>query len=495
MHAIVSRGGYGACTDQAALFLHLFLLLPLTVMAFNLSRTSLERIQENVQQRRDDALRHEVSELHPADIAEVLDRLDLDEARYIYDLLVPEVASDVILDLPEDRRDALLGMLSGKEIAEEVIEQMDSDDAADVIAELSADMQQEVLANIDDSELRSEITELLTYDENTAGGLMAKELVKVNVGRSMLDCVRELRKHADDIEHVYVINVVDDHDKFVGTIPLKKLITTSLRTPVKDVYDPDSISVKADTDKEEVSRIMAKYDLPVVPVVDDRGRLVGRITIDDVVDVMREEETEDVQKMGGMEALEYSYSNSSLWEMVKKRAGWLVVLFIGEGFTATAMGFFENQIAKAVVLALFVPLIISSGGNTGSQASSLIIRALAMGDITVNEWWRIFRRELSVGLMLGTMLGIIGFMRVAIWSQFINVYGPHWPLIGLAVGVSLVGVVLWGNLIGSLFPLLLKRLGMDPAVSSAPFVATVVDVTGLVIYFSIASFLLTGILL
>ena len=199
--------------------------------------------------------------------------------------------------------------------------------------------------------------------------------------------------------------------------------------------------------------------------------------------------------MGGMEALEYSYSHSSLWDMVKKRAGWLVVLFVGEGFTATAMGFFENQIAKAVVLALFVPLIISSGGNTGSQASSLIIRALAMGDITVNEWWRIFRRELSVGLILGSMLGIIGFMRVALWSQFVNVYGPHWPIIGLAVGASLMGVVLWGNLIGSLFPLLLKRLGMDPAVSSAPFVATVVDVTGLLIYFTIASFLLAGILL
>jgi magnesium transporter len=376
-----------------------------------------------------------------------------------------------------------------------VIEQLDSDDAADVIAELPEEMRQEVLANLDEGELKSELTELLTYDENTAGGLMAKELVKVNVGASMLDCVRELREHADDIEHVYVINVVDDHGKFVGTIPLKELIIKSLRTPVKDVYDPDAISVKADMDKEEVSRIMAKYDLPVVPVVDDRGRLLGRITIDDVVDVMREEETEDAQKMGGMEALEYSYSNSSLWEMVKKRAGWLVVLLIGEGFTATAMGFFEGQIAKAVILALFVPMIISSGGNTGSQASSLIIRALAMGDVTTNEWWRIVRRETSVGLTLGLVLGVVGFLRVALWSQFVNIYGPHWPLIGLAVGTSLVGVVLWGNLIGSLFPLVLKRLGMDPAVSSAPFVATVVDVTGLLIYFSIATLLLTGILL
>lgn len=464
-------------------------------MAFNLSQQRLERIQENVAQKRNDALLHEVIELHPADIAEVLDRLDLDEASYIYDLLEPELAAEVLMELPDDRRDELLGTLSGKEIAEEVIEQLDSDDAADVIAELPEEVQQEVLANIDDSALRSEIAELLTYDENTAGAIMAKELVRVRATASMLDCVRELRKHADDIEHVYMINVVDDHNKFVGTIPMKELVTRSLRTPVRDVYDPDAISVRADTDKEEVSRLMAKYDLPAVPVVDDRGRLIGRITIDDVVDVMREEETEDVQKMAGMEALEYSYSNSSLWEMVKKRAGWLVVLFIGEGFTATAMSVFEGQIAKAVVLALFVPLIISSGGNTGSQASSLIIRALAVGDITVNEWWRIFRREVSVGLTLGSVLGIIGFARVALWSQFVDIYGPHWPLIGMAVGVSLVGVVLWGNLIGSLFPLVLKRLGMDPAVSSAPFVATVVDVTGLVIYFTIASFILAGILL
>lgn len=464
-------------------------------MSYELSDSGLERIQELVRQHHNAALLAEVTGLHPADIAVVLDRVELEEARYIYDLLEPETAADVITELPEDRREALLGTLSAEEIAEEVIEQLDSDDAADVIAELPEEKRQEVLANIDDSELKSGITELLTYDENTAGALMAKELVEVNVDASMLDCVRELRKHADDIEHVYVINVVDDDGKFLGTLPLKELVTRSLRTPVKEVYDRDAQSVRADTDKEEVSRIMAKYNLPVIPVVDDRGRLLGRITFDDIVDVMQEEETEDVQKMGGMEALDYSYSNSTLWEMVKKRAGWLVVLFIGEGFTATAMGFFEGQIAKAVVLALFVPLIISSGGNTGSQASSLIIRALAVGDITVNEWWRIFRRELSVGLMLGSALGVIGFARVAIWSQFVSVYGPHWPLIGTAVGVSLVGVVLWGNLIGSLFPLVLKRLGMDPAVSSAPFVATVVDVTGLVIYFTIASFFLAGILL
>jgi magnesium transporter len=397
--------------------------------------------------------------------------------------------------VPEDRRDDLLGNYTGKEIAEELIEHFDSDDAADMIAELPEGVREEVLANIEDQEQRKEINELLTYDERTAGGLMAKELVKVHADSSMLECVRELRRHADLIDDIYVILVVDDHDRLVGSIPLKALLTTSLRTPVKEVYDPDVISIKAHEDVEEVNRLMEKYDLVMLPVTDDRGRLLGRITIDDVVDAIREEETEDAQRMAGMGALEYSYSHSSLWEMVKKRSGWLVVLFIGESFTATAMGFFEDQIAKAVVLALFVPLVISSGGNTGSQASTLIIRALALGDITVKEWWRIFRRECSVGVILGLILAVIGYGRIAVWSQFTDIYGQHWQLIGLVVALTLLGVVLWGNLVGSLFPLLLKRLGLDPATSSAPFVATVVDVTGLVIYFSVASMLLREILI
>lgn len=463
-------------------------------MTFTISKANLERLQELVAQQRDEELLEAVRDIHPADLAEILDQLDLKEAQYLFERLEPELAAEVVLEVPEDRRDDLLGNYTGKEIAEELIEHFDSDDAADMIAELSEEVREEVLANIEDQEQRKEINELLTYDEDTAGGLMAKELVKVHADSSMLECVRELRRHADLIDDIYVILVVDDHDRLVGSIPLKALLTTSLRTPVKEVYDPDVISVVAHEKVEEVSRLMEKYDLVMLPVTDDRGRLLGRITIDDVVDAIREEETVDAHRMAGMEALEYSYSHSSLWAMVKKRSGWLIVLFIGESFTATAMGFFMDEIERAVVLALFVPLIISSGGNTGSQASTLIIRALALGDITVKEWWRIFRREASVGLTLGVVLAIIGFARVAIWSQFVDLYGPHWLLIGFIVALSLVGVVLWGNLVGSLFPLLLKRLGLDPATSSAPFVATVVDVTGLVIYFTIASMFLRQIL-
>ncbi|MCO6482269.1 MAG: magnesium transporter [Flavobacteriales bacterium] len=463
-------------------------------MTFILSKANLEQIQENIAQQRDAEVLDAVKDLHPADIADVLDQLTLKEAQYLFERLEPEMAAEVVLELAEDKRDKLLGNYTGKEIAEELIEHIDSDDAADVIAELPEEVRVEVLANIEDEGHRKEISELLTYDEGTAGALMAKELVKVNVGASMLDCVRVLRTHADMVDDVYVILVVDDHDRLVGSIPLKALLTTSLRMPVKDVYDPDVISIEAHEDVDEASRIMEKYDLVILPVVDDRGRLLGRITIDDVVDAIREEETEDTHRMGGMEALEYSYSASTLWDMVKKRVGWLVILFIGESFTATAMGFYMNEIEKAVVLALFVPLIISSGGNTGSQASTLIIRALALGDITTREWFRIFRRELVVGLILGLALAIVGFTRVAVWSQFVNLYGPHWLLVGLVVAFALIGVVLWGNLVGSLFPLVLKRFGFDPASASAPFVATLVDVTGLVIYFSIASIFLRQIL-
>lgn len=460
-------------------------------MAF-VTQPIIDRIRDGIEHGRAQTVLAELREHHPADIAEVLDHLRIEEAALVYEALDDELAADVLVELPEDKREAILGTYTGKEIAEEVIDQLDSDDAADVIADLPEAMQEEVMANIEDAGQREEIAELLTYDENTAGGLMAKELVKVNLGGSMLDCVRALREHGEDIDNVYQIHVVDDHGKLMGAISLKKLITASLRTPVRDVYDPDTAVVSAHTDAEEVARLMEKYNLAVMPVVDDRQRLVGRITFDDVMDTIRKEETEDVQKMAGMGALEDSYMSSSWLEIVKKRVGWLIILFIGESFTATAMSFFEDQIAKALVLALFVPLIISSGGNTGSQASTLIIRALALGDVTIREWWSVVKREFSVGLILGSVLGIIGFLRVAVWSQFVAVYGEHWLEVGLTVGISLLGVVLWGNLIGSLFPLILKRLGRDPAVSSAPFVATVVDVTGLVIYFGIASMLLAG---
>ncbi len=463
-------------------------------MQFELTDDFLVNLREAITAENGAFVVEHFSALYPADIAEIFNELAIEEAKYVYSQLDEQIAADVLVELDDDVRENFLASLTSKEIAEH-IDNMDSDDAADVIAELPDKLQDEVLSQMEDSEQASDIVDLLNYDENTAGGLMATELVRVHVNSNAIECVREIRAQADAVENIYAIYVVDDDEKLVGLLSLKKLVISPTNSKIADIYDPKVISVKTNTDVEEVANIMDKYNLVVLPVVDALGRLVGRITVDDVVDVRREEETEDLQKMGGMEALDEPYMNMSIWGILKKRAGWLVILFLGETLTATAMGFFENEIAKVVILSLFVPLIISSGGNTGSQASTLVIRALALGEITIRNWWTIIKREIKVGFILGLILGLIGFLRVAVWSQFTTIYGPHWMEIAFTVGTSLVGVVLWGNIIGSLFPLILKRFGFDPAVSSAPFVATLVDITGLVIYFSVASLLLGNVLM
>jgi magnesium transporter len=462
---------------------------------FELTEEFLTRLQTAIDSNDTTFVESQLKELYPPDIAEIFNKLQLDQVKFLYNFLDEQIAADVLVELEEDVREEILSSLTSKEIAEQLIDNMDSDDAADVIAELPDEKQDEVLSHMEDSEQASDIVELLNYDENTAGGLMGTELVRVHVNSNAIECVREIREQADEVENIYAIYVVDDNEKLVGLLSLKKLVISPTRSKIADIYDPKIISVKTNTDAEEVANIMDKYNLVVLPVVDALGRLVGRITVDDIVDVRRDEETEDLQKMAAMEALEEPYMNISIFGILKKRAGWLIILFLGETLTATAMSFFENEIAKAVILAMFIPLIISSGGNTGSQASTLVIRALALGEVTVRDWWRIIRREIKVGLILGMILGSIGFLRVAIWAQFVDVYGPHWLNIAFTVGFSLVGVVLWGNTIGSVFPLILKRVGLDPAVSSAPFVATLVDITGLIIYFTVASMLLGSILL
>ena len=463
-------------------------------MQFELTDDFLIKLREAIVAKNGAFVVEHFKELYAQDIAEIFNELEIEEAKYVYTQLDEQIAADVLVELDDDVREDFLASLTSKEIAEH-IDNMDSDDAADVIAELPDNVQDEVLAQMEDSEQASDIVELLNYDENTAGGLMATELIRVHVNSNAIECVREIREQADNVENIYAIYVVDDDEKLVGLLHLKKLIVSSTRSRVSEIYDPKVISIKTNTAAEEVANLMDKYNLVVLPVVDALGRLVGRITIDDIVDVRREEETEDLQRMAGMEALDEPYMNMSLWGILRKRAGWLVILFLGETLTATAMGFFENEIAKVVILSLFVPLIISSGGNTGSQASTLVIRALALGEITIRNWWTIIKREIKVGVILGLILGIIGFIRVAAWSQFTPIYGPHWFEIALTVGTSLIGVVLWGNIIGSIFPLILKRFGFDPAVSSAPFVATLVDITGLIIYFSVASLLLGSVLL
>lgn len=465
-------------------------------MQFEVTEEYLDKISSAIKANDIKALEKSLKKLHSADIAVILDNLDLEVGKKLYNFLDDKIAADALIEMDEDKREIFLASLTSEQIADQ-LDHLPSDEAADVIQELPDKVQDEVLRELekDDAAQAHDIVDLLKYDENTAGGLMQKELVRVNIHKSMLECVRELRKHAEHIDDVYAVYVVDDADKLMGVISFKKILTTSLRIKIADVYEPEAIHVKTNTDVEEVARVMEKYNLAFIPVVDELGKLAGRITIDDVVDIIRKEETEDVQKMAAVQAIDEPYMNISIYEVIKKRVGWLLILFVGETFTATAMSFFESEISKAVVLALFVPLIISSGGNIGSQASTLIIRSLALGEISIKEWWKIFNRELRVGIILGVLLGLIGFLRVVIWSAFVDFYGDHAIMVGLTVGVSLLGVVLWGNLVGSVFPIILKRFGLDPAVSSAPFVATLVDITGLVIYFSIASLFLTGILL
>ena len=463
-------------------------------MQFKLTQEYLESLRQAIHSDDEKFIAAQIQELHPADIAEIFNDLDLEEAKYIFKRLEEDEAGKVLIEIEEEKREKFLASLTSKEIAEQ-IDNLQSDDAADVIAELPDKVQDEVLSHLEDSEQASDIVELLNYDENTAGAIMATELVKVNENKSMFECIRELRKHAEDIDTIYTIYVVDDNNKLVGLVSFKQLITTTLRKPIKDVCEREVITVKTNTDKEEVAKIMEKYDLVYVPVVDGLGRLCGRITIDDVIDVIREEETEDAQKMGAMEAFDEPYMNISLFEIFKKRVGWLIILFIGESLTAVAIGYFEGEISKAVILVSFIPLIISSGGNTGSQVSTLVIRALSLGEVTIADWWNILKRELRVGFLLGLVLGVIGFLRVAAWSSVTGIFDKQTTPVGICVGIALMGVVMWGNIVGSLFPLLLKKLKFDPAVSSAPFVATIVDVTGLIIYFTVASILLRGIVL
>jgi magnesium transporter len=347
-------------------------------------------------------------------------------------------------------------------------------------------------------ELRKELEGLLQYPPHTAGGIMTTEFVRLQPSMKVGDALKHIRSVASEKESIYACYVMEARSgHLLGAVSLRDLVMADLTTPVTQVMRKKPVTVSALDDQEDVARKIAKYNLLAVPVLEKDGDVVGFVTVDDVIDVMTEEGTEDILRLGAIEpgALDKPYMQMSLPVMIRKRAGWLVILFLGEMLTATAMGFFEKEIARAVVLALFVPLIISSGGNSGSQASTLVIRALALGEVTLGDWWRVMRREVFSGLGLGVILGTIGFLRITVWSLFSNLYGPHWPLVALTVGLALIGIVLWGTLAGSRLPFVLRRLGFDPATSSAPFVATLVDVTGLIIYFTVAVMILRGTLL
>lgn len=368
------------------------------------------------------------------------------------------------------------------------------DDAADLIQAADAGQRDHLLSLLDEV-ARAEVRALLVYAEDDAGGLMSPRVALLRAEMTVDEAIAYLRIRARQMETVYYAYVADPEGRLLGVLSFRELFTANGRTPVSDVMRREVVAVEEQTDQEEVARLFATHNLTAVPVVDSEGRIKGIVTIDDIVDVVEEEATEDIQKIGGMEALDGPYLETPFSEMFKKRAGWLAALFLGEMLTATAMSHYEEQISKAVVLAVFIPLIISSGGNSGSQASTLIIRAMALGELRLRDWFKVAWREIRSGLLLGAVLASIGFVRIVIWQAVGQTYGEHYLLIGATVSLSLVGVVLFGTLAGSMLPFILRRLDVDPASASAPFVATLVDVTGLVIYFTVAHMVLRGVFL
>ncbi|HEV8486913.1 MAG TPA: magnesium transporter, partial [Blastocatellia bacterium] len=375
-----------------------------------------------------------------------------------------------------------------------ILNDMSDDDRTLLLDELPAAATKQMLELLTPQE-RSIASSLLGYPAGSIGRLMTPHYIAVAKDWSVQQVFDYIREHGQDSETLTMIYVVDDQGALIDDILIRTFLLAPLNAHVFDLMDYRFVALKATDDQERAVAIFKEQDRKALPVTDTAGVLIGIVTIDDVLNVAEQVATREIQKIGGSEALDEPYITIALRHMVRKRASWLVVLFLGEMLTATAMGFFEKEIERAVVLALFVPLIISSGGNSGSQASTLVIRALALGEIRLSDWWRVARREIASGLALGAILGTIGFLRISVWSLFSNIYGVHWFLVALTVGVALVGIVLWGTVSGSMLPFLLRRLGFDPATSSAPFVATLVDVTGLVIYFSVAMLILRGTLL
>jgi magnesium transporter len=431
------------------------------------------------------------------------DQLITDIAELIYE--DPEQADLIINNLSISRAAAAFRILDFP-LQEEVIRSLPAAKVAELLNELPADDRAAFLGELH-SEAVKELIKLLTpeerkitlsllgYPDGSVGRIMTPDYIAVLEDWSVKKVLDYIREYGKDSETIDVIYVVDDKGVLLDDFRIREFLLVSPDTLVHTLMDDRFVALHTTDEQEEAIQVFRVENRVALPVIDEQGILLGIVTIDDMLWIANEEHTEDIQKIGGTEALDEPYLDMPLLRLVKKRVGWLVVLFIGEMLTATAMGFFEDEIAKAVVLALFVPLIISSGGNSGSQASTLIIQAMALGEININDWWRVLRREILSGLMLGGILGLIGFIRILLWNTLFHTYGDHTFLIGLTVGFSLIGVVLWGTLSGSMLPLLLKRLGADPATSSAPFVATLVDVTGLLIYFSMAYAFMQGILL
>jgi magnesium transporter len=440
------------------------------------------------------ALRELFREWPPADVAEVILDLPEDEQVIIFRVLPHDLAADVFEYLGIEEQHKLLHALAHEQVAA-ILNEMAPDDRTALLEELPSAAARQLIRLLTPEERRV-ATALLGYPEDSVGRLMTPDFIAAKEDWIVQEVLDYIRAYGRDSETLNVIYVVDDHGKLIDDIRMREFLLKPLDSHVRDLMEKTFVALNVTDSQQDALNVFRKYDRTVLPVIDSTGVLLGIVTVDDMLDVAEKEATEDIQKLGGMEALDEPYTTIPFLRMLKKRATWLILLFLGEMLTATAMQGYNSEIEKAAILAMFLPLIISSGGNSGSQATTLVIRAMALGELRLVDWIRVVRKELLSGISLGLILGTIGFFRISLW-QYLHIfdYGKYHWLVACTVGVALVGVVLWGTLSGAMLPFLLRRCGLDPAASSAPFVATLVDVTGLIIYFNVALFVLRGTLL
>jgi magnesium transporter len=458
-----------------------------------LSQLLQPEIKSLINERKLSTLKEVLSEWSPADIAELISELTENEQAVVFRVLPYDLAADTFEYLEFDMQVTLLKAMGKEEVAS-ILNEMSPDDRTALLEDLPSTAARQMIMLLS-AEERNIARTLLGYPEDSVGRLMTPDYLAVKPEWSIEEVLNYIRNNGKDKETISILYVVNEKEKLIDDVRIRDILLAEFNQQIHDLMDENYIALNVYDDQETAVEIFKKYDRVALPVVDSFGVLLGIVTVDDVLDVAEEEATEDIHKLAGVTALEEAYSTISLYEMIKKRAGWLALLFVGEMFTATAMGLFEGEIKRAIILTLFLPLIISSGGNSGSQASTLVIRALSLGEISLKDWLFVMRREIISGVVLGAILAIIGFLRISLWQAASDVYGVHWLLIGLTVSIALIGVVLWGTLSGSMLPFILKKLGADPATSSAPLVATMVDVVGLIIYFMVAIFILKGTML
>jgi magnesium transporter len=458
-----------------------------------LEKLTLPEIRELVECRDCETLRDVLNDWMPEDIADLFDDLDPQEDVIVLEAMEPEKAARAFEHIAPAAQEQIIRALSEAELSR-LLNGMSPDDRTALLEREPPDEIERLLMLLGPAEQRV-ARSLLSYGSGTVGRLMTPDFVTVQRDWMVSQVLDHIRRYGKDSETLNVVYVTDEQHRLIDDLRIREILLSPPDRRVFDLMDERFVALSVTDQESEAVALFRKYDRSALPVVDGKGLLLGIVTVDDVLDVAEEEATREIQKFGGLEALDDPYMATPVLEMIKKRATWLVILFVGELFTASAMGYFEGEMKRALVLALFVPLIISSGGNSGSQAATLIVRALGVGEVKLRDWWIVMRREIFSGFVLGIVLGSIGFLRIAIWSAFSSIYGVYWPLVALTVALALVGIVLWGTIAGSMLPFILKRLGLDPATSSAPFVATLVDVTGLVIYFSVALVVLHGTLL